>query len=108
VPPVVKPVTPAAKKVATFTSASVGQKLTGAQVARLKALKAAKGFTVTVFTRALLDSGSKKAMNGIAARVSSAVKSAFKKSKLKVAVTGLSNTPCKSPSGVCIAITATK
>jgi hypothetical protein len=108
VTPVVKPVTPAAKKVATFTSSAVGQKLTGAQIASLKALKATKGFTVTVFTRALLDSGSRKAMNGIASRVSSAVKSAFKKSKLKVAVNGRSRTPCKSPSGVCIAITATK
>jgi uncharacterized repeat protein (TIGR02543 family) len=115
VPPVVTPVTPvvktarpAAKKIATFTSSAVGQKLTGAQIASLKALKATKGFTVTVFTRALLDSGSRKAMNGIASRVSSAVKSAFKKSKLKVAVAGLSKTPCKSPSGVCIAITATK
>jgi uncharacterized repeat protein (TIGR02543 family) len=106
--PVVKPATPAAKKIATFTSSAVGQKLTAAQIASLKALKATKGFTVTVFTRALLDSGSRKAMNGIASRVSSAVKSAFKKSKLKVAVNGLSRTTCKSPSGVCIAITATK
>jgi hypothetical protein len=110
-PPVVaptKPVAPAAKKVFTFASSTVGQKLTSAQVANLKALKASKGFTVSVFTRALLDSGSKKAMNGIASRVSSAIKYAFAKSKLKVSVSGLSKTPCKSPSGVCIAITATK
>ncbi|MEN9965202.1 MAG: Internalin-A precursor [Actinomycetota bacterium] len=109
-PPVVaptKPVAPAAKKVFTFASSTVGQKLTSAQVASLKALKASKGFTVSVFTRALLDSGSKKAMNGIASRVSSAIKYAFAKSKLKVSVSGLSKTPCKSPSGVCIAITAT-
>jgi uncharacterized repeat protein (TIGR02543 family) len=111
VPPVTtptKPLAPAAKKVATFTSSTIGQKLTGAQVARLKALKATKGFIVSVFTRALLDAGSQKAMQKIAARVSGAIKSSFVKSKLRVAVAGLSKTPCKSPSGVCIAITATK
>lgn len=111
VPPVVtpsKPVQPAAAKVATFSSSTISSKLTRAQIASLKALKATKGFTVSVFTRSVLDASSKKAMQGIASRVSGAIKGAFAKSKLKVTVSGKSKTPCTAPSGVCIAITATK
>jgi uncharacterized repeat protein (TIGR02543 family) len=111
IPPVVtptKPVVPVSNKTISLTSSSIGQKLTAAQISSLKALKATKGFTVTVFTRAMLDSSSKSSMTSIANRVKGAISAAFKKLTTKISIAGQSKVACKSTSGVCIAIKATK
>ena len=105
-PPVTKPIVPA--KTISLGSSAIGMRLNTAQVATLKALKAKKGFTVTVYTAAKVTSGSKAALKSIASRISGAIKAAFSKLKTTTTITGGSKLKCASPNGVCVAITATK
>jgi uncharacterized repeat protein (TIGR02543 family) len=105
-PPVTKPIVPA--KTISLGSSAIGMRLNNAQVATLKALKAKKGFTVTVYTAAKLTSGSKAALKSIASRISGAIKSAFAKLKTTTKISGGSKLKCTAPNGVCVAITATK
>jgi uncharacterized repeat protein (TIGR02543 family) len=105
-PPVTEPVTPpvtkpiAAAKTISLGSSAIGTRLNKSQVATLKALKAKKGFTVTVYTAATLKS--------IASRISGAIKASFSKLKTTTTITGGSKLKCAAPNGVCVAITATK
>ena len=113
-PPVTEPVTPpvtkptAAAKTISLGSSAIGMRLNTAQVNALKALKAKKGFTVTVYTKAKVTSGSKAALKSIASRISGAIKASFSKLKTTTTITGGSKLKCTAPNGVCVAITATK